>query len=143
MLLANDVAHVTTIEYAKTVLSPGSAHPKETEAELQARWAWRHPSDVARAYLDGSWRQVDVAFSYSSLEHDGLGTVTIQAHSRPHAPSATRPRPTPSFPCWRAGRYGDPLNPEGDLESIQKVAPRIHVSTRPRVRLPTCPRDLT
>jgi len=50
-----------------------------------------HPSDLAEAFLVGSVEPLDFAWSYSSFEHDGLG------------------------------RYGDPLNPFGDLESIARV----------------------
>ena len=50
------------------------------------------PSQVARSYLGGKWRSYDVGFVYSSFEHDGLG------------------------------RYGDPINPYGDLESMAKVS---------------------
>lgn len=50
-----------------------------------------HPSQIAKMYLDRSLHPVDFAWSYSSFEHDGLG------------------------------RYGDPINPFGDLESIARV----------------------
>ena len=95
MLLALNAAHVTSIEYARTELSfgaPPSTRPAKGHLALSRRWAWQHPSEVARAYLDGAWQPADIAVSYSSLEHDGLG------------------------------RYGDPLNPEGDLQSINKTA---------------------
>lgn len=44
-----------------------------------------HPMEAARDYLAKNFTQVDFIFSYSSLEHDGLG------------------------------RYGDPINPFADL----------------------------
>lgn len=50
-----------------------------------------HPSSLARSYLKGDHQLADFAFSFSSFEHDGLG------------------------------RYGDPLNPYADLESIARV----------------------
>lgn len=50
------------------------------------------PSHVAKQYLNGEWAPYDFGFSYSSFEHDGLG------------------------------RYGDPLNPYGDIESVTKIA---------------------
>ena len=50
-----------------------------------------HPSTAAKDYLQKKWELVDFAVSFSSLEHDGLG------------------------------RYGDPLNPFGDLESIARI----------------------
>lgn len=49
------------------------------------------PSAFAKYYLDGKHKLVDFVISYSSLEHDGLG------------------------------RYGDPLNANGDLLTITKV----------------------
>jgi hypothetical protein len=77
-LLNLGAKEVTTIEYSSIIVDyPG----------LSAR----HPSDVAQSYSDGNWRTVDFAFSFSSLEHDGLG------------------------------RYGDPLNPFGDLESLARI----------------------
>jgi len=48
------------------------------------------PSEAAAKFLAGDFEPVDFIFTYSSLEHDGLG------------------------------RYGDPLNAFGDLESIAK-----------------------
>lgn len=43
-------------------------------------------------FLKGQWEEVDMMVSFSSLEHDGLG------------------------------RYGDPLNPEGDLRSMERLS---------------------
>ena len=112
MLLSLGASHVLTIEWSSTTLQTNSSAVAKTRQEsmvlqrpelqgldeqsllrdLSRRWAWQHPTDVARSYLDHSWTPVDVAFSFSSLEHDGLG------------------------------RYGDPLNPDGDLLTIAKVA---------------------
>lgn len=50
-----------------------------------------HPYDLATKYLDEKADKYDFAWSYSSFEHDGLG------------------------------RYGDPLNPFADLESMTRV----------------------
>ena len=52
-----------------------------------------HPHEIAKAYLSGNYSYLlyDFAWSYSSFEHDGLG------------------------------RYGDPINPHADLESIARV----------------------
>jgi len=52
-----------------------------------------HPAEIARNYLDhpDSFELLDFAWSYSSFEHDGLG------------------------------RYGDPINPFADLESVARV----------------------
>jgi hypothetical protein len=71
-------SHVTTIEYMKITTD----YPN---------YSALHPIEVAQKYLNQSWTDVDVAFSFSSLEHDGLG------------------------------RYGDPLNPFGDLESLARI----------------------
>jgi hypothetical protein len=77
-LLNAGAKHIMTIEYMKI---------KTDYPRLSAM----HPSEAARAYLDKKWESVDFAWSFSSLEHDGLG------------------------------RYGDPLNPFGDLESIGRI----------------------
>lgn len=50
-----------------------------------------HPSKVAELYLRKEWKPVDLVFSFSSLEHDGLG------------------------------RYGDPISPFSDLESVARA----------------------
>lgn len=50
-----------------------------------------HPTKVAQNFNNGTQERFDYAFSYSSFEHDGLG------------------------------RYGDPLLPIADLESIARV----------------------
>jgi hypothetical protein len=77
-LLNAGVKSLLTIEYMKIETSyPGLSS--------------LHPSEAARAYLDKKWEHVDFAFTYSSLEHDGLG------------------------------RYGDPMNPFGDLESVGRI----------------------
>ena len=70
--------HVTTIEYMKIE----SQHPKLSTM---------HPVEAAKRYLAKKLEPVDFIFTYSSLEHDGLG------------------------------RYGDPVNPYADLESIARA----------------------
>jgi len=50
-----------------------------------------HPSEIAKMYLDNLIQPVDFVWSYSSFEHDGLG------------------------------RYGDIINPFGDMECIARV----------------------
>lgn len=77
-LLKAEAAHVTTIEYMRI---------KTDHAKLTTLV----PDEVTRQVLDGKLPQYDFAWSFSSLEHDGLG------------------------------RYGDPINPTGDLESILKI----------------------
>jgi hypothetical protein len=49
------------------------------------------PAQLADLYLQGQWEPVDFIFTFSSLEHDGLG------------------------------RYGDPINPWGDLETMARL----------------------
>ncbi len=53
--------------------------------------SYLHPITLSHLYLNNSWSPLAFAFSFSSLEHDGLG------------------------------RYGDPLNPFADLESIARI----------------------
>eukprot|EP00597_Dinobryon_sp_UTEXLB2267_P013258 CAMPEP_0170118054 /NCGR_PEP_ID=MMETSP0020_2-20130122/13442_1 /TAXON_ID=98059 /ORGANISM="Dinobryon sp., Strain UTEXLB2267" /LENGTH=254 /DNA_ID=CAMNT_0010346901 /DNA_START=1 /DNA_END=762 /DNA_ORIENTATION=+ len=49
------------------------------------------PSKLNEIYLSGDWKPVDFIFTFSSLEHDGLG------------------------------RYGDPINPFGDVETMYRL----------------------
>mmetsp|Transcript_33188 Transcript_33188/g.45502 ORF Transcript_33188/g.45502 Transcript_33188/m.45502 type:complete len:346 (-) Transcript_33188:107-1144(-) len=70
--------HITTIEYMKII----SEHPKLSTM---------HPVEMAKKFLDKTLPPVDFIFTYSSLEHDGLG------------------------------RYGDPINPYADLESMARA----------------------
>jgi len=70
--------HIITVEYMKIV----SEHPKLSAI---------HPVELAKKFLTHSLPPVDFIFTYSSLEHDGLG------------------------------RYGDPINPYADLESIARA----------------------
>ncbi len=71
-------ARVTTIEY----MSIQTSHPNHIALT---------PAQAATQFLAKTLQRPDFVFSFSSLEHDGLG------------------------------RYGDPLNAFGDLESIAKV----------------------
>ena len=75
-----NVSHVTTVEPIGVKIS--SDYENFTSLEL---------SEVGRRYLDRRWEGVDVAFSFSSLKHEGLG------------------------------RLGEPLNPFGDLESVGRL----------------------
>jgi hypothetical protein len=50
------------------------------------------PEQFTRALLDGSFKKCDAAVSFSSFEHDGLG------------------------------RYGDPLDPFGDIMAVRQVS---------------------
>jgi len=74
-LIQYGAKHVITVEYMKIV----SEHPKLSTM---------HPVEVAKKFLEKSLPPVDFIFTYSSLEHDGLG------------------------------RYGDPINPYADLVCI-------------------------
>eukprot|EP01040_Poterioochromonas_malhamensis_P011012 gene11012-12002_t len=75
-----NVSHVTTVEPIGVKIS--SDYDNFTSLEL---------SEVGRRYLERKWEGVDVAFSFSSLKHEGLG------------------------------RLGEPLNPFGDLESVGRI----------------------
>lgn len=77
-LLQEGAAKVLTVEYASITTN----HDKVVAFT---------PKQVADLYLEGQWNQVDFAFSYSSIEHDGLG------------------------------RYGDAINPYADLESLARI----------------------
>lgn len=70
--------HVITIEYMKI----NSNYPGHSSF---------HPSEVANLYLKKQWHHVDFAFSFSSIEHDGLG------------------------------RYGDPIDPYADFETLARI----------------------
>ena len=71
-LIHYGAAKIITVEYMKIK----SEHPKLSAI---------HPTEVAKKYLEKKFQLVDFIFTYSSLEHDGLG------------------------------RYGDPINPYADL----------------------------
>jgi hypothetical protein len=77
-LLALGASHILTVEYM----------PIETD---HPRLSTLQPASIAKKYLSHEQPLVDFVFSFSSLEHDGLG------------------------------RYGDHLNPFGDLEAIARV----------------------
>jgi hypothetical protein len=80
MLLAIGCSHVTTIEYGTIV----SQHPNVSTMT---------PAQVTERFLasNGTEPRFDVAVTYSSLEHSGLG------------------------------RYGDTLNPWGDIQAVAKA----------------------
>jgi hypothetical protein len=78
-LLAAGAAHVRTVEYTPII----SQHPKLSAIT---------PKQLGRDHMVNYHTHfVDVIFSYSSFEHDGLG------------------------------RYGDPMSPSADLESIARA----------------------
>lgn len=78
MLLEFGARHITTLEFGKI----NSSHPQvET----------RTPHEFTKEVLGGMFEPFDFAFTYSSLEHDGLG------------------------------RYGDVLNPDGDLHTMARL----------------------
>lgn len=79
--LDHGVKHITTIEYIPI---------NTTDIDPSVLTAFT-PRDVAQLYLNNEWKPVDFIFSYSSLEHSGLG------------------------------RYGDQINPNGDLIEMAKA----------------------
>jgi hypothetical protein len=78
VLIKHGATQVATIEYM----------PIKTDHPQLKTY---HPAEVASLYLAKGWDEVDFAFIYSSVEHDGLG------------------------------RYGDPMNPFADLESVGRT----------------------
>jgi hypothetical protein len=72
-------SRTTTIEYTR-IISTAAKVETMTTGEWATRW------------LNNTLPQPDFAFSYSSLEHDGLG------------------------------RFGDPMNPWADLETVQRIS---------------------
>ena len=68
--------NLTTVEYMPTV----SSHDQIVALT---------PGRFAKQWLAGNFRRVDFVFTYSSIEHNGLG------------------------------RYGDPLDPAGDLKDVE------------------------
>ncbi len=77
-LLTYGSSEVTTVEYG-TIVSEDS------------RILTCTPDRFDKLFLRGDIEQFDYAFTYSSIEHDGLG------------------------------RYGDVLNPDGDLQTVRKL----------------------
>jgi len=78
MLINLGARHVTTIEYADLVIEDN-------------RVTTITPYKLAKKFCSGQAAPFDTVFTYSSLEHSGLG------------------------------RYGDPLSPFGDLEATAQV----------------------
>ncbi|RYH29028.1 DUF268 domain-containing protein [archaeon] len=77
-LLRHGAAEVITVEY----LTIDSSHPQVYTMQ---------PHELSAGFLSRSLRSIDFVFSFSSIEHDGLG------------------------------RYGDPINPFGDLETMARI----------------------
>jgi hypothetical protein len=78
LLLLQNASSITTMEYGVI----HSEHPRLHSLI---------PRDQARSALNGTLEQFDFVFTYSSIEHSGLG------------------------------RYGDALNPSGDLEAVAQM----------------------
>lgn len=78
VLLANGAKHLTTIEYGKII----SDDPRITIIS---------PIEMATKLLDNTLPKLDFVFSFSTIEHIGLG------------------------------RYGDPLDPDGDLKVVEQI----------------------
>lgn len=77
-LLNHGAADVLTVEYVQVT----SLHDQVLVIQ---------PHELAARYIAGTLPPIDVVFSFSSIEHDGLG------------------------------RYGDPINPFGDLETMARL----------------------
>ena len=77
-LLSFGAEHITTVEFGHI----DSQHPQITTYT---------PSNFTLSFLEGRIKPFDFAFTYSSIEHDGLG------------------------------RYGDLINPIGDLQTMAKL----------------------
>lgn len=78
LLIRKGAKTIITVEYMKIV----STHPKLLTYT---------PNEIDKLFVSGHWAPVDFIFTYSSVEHDGLG------------------------------RYGDPINPFADLEAIARM----------------------
>lgn len=77
-LLNRGAIDVLTVEYVQVT---------STHDQVEAI----QPHELAARYLARTLAPIDIAFSFSSVEHDGLG------------------------------RYGDPINPFGDLETVARL----------------------
>eukprot|EP01033_Poteriospumella_lacustris_P006410 gene6410-4609_t len=77
-LLNHGAVDVLTVEYVQVT----SLHDQVLAIQ---------PHELAARYMTRTLAPIDVAFSFSSIEHDGLG------------------------------RYGDPINPFGDLETMARL----------------------
>jgi hypothetical protein len=78
LLLLAGVKEITTVEY-------GKIYSEEERIKIM------NPIDLAQKLVSGTFEKVDFAFSFSSIEHVGLG------------------------------RYGDPLDGEGDFKIIEQL----------------------
>ena len=94
-LLAFGAAHITTVEFGNI----RSEHPAITAYT---------PSNFTVRFLEGRIERFDFAFTYSSLEHDGLG------------------------------RYGDLINPVGDLQTMAKLRDIVAPGGAVFVGMPCC-----
>lgn len=68
-LIEYGAKEVITVEYNKI----DSSHPQVKTI---------HPTEVAKSYIENphNFQKVDFVFSYSSLEHDGLGRYRLSQH---------------------------------------------------------------
>ena len=69
-------------------------------------WEFWKPTEFRRQFLAGTLEKFDFVFTYSSLEHSGLG-INNREILLTHSITSRPP-----------GRYGDPLNPWGDLMAV-------------------------
>ena len=68
------------------------------------------PKEFGERYLAGTLEEFDVVFTHSSLEHSGLGKAKIYQNKNDNF-------------CISliTGRYGDSLNPWGDILSVAQA----------------------
>lgn len=95
MLIHFGALHVTTLEF-------GAIHSLHPQIDT---WT---PASFTHSFLQGQVEPFDFAFSYSSLEHDGLG------------------------------RYGDVLNPIGDLQTMARLRHIVKPGGMVMVGVPCC-----
>ena len=95
MLLEFGASHVTTLEFGEIE----SQHPQISTYT---------PQNFTLNFLAGNIEKFDFAFTYSSIEHDGLG------------------------------RYGDLLNPDGDLQTMSKLLTIVKPGGYLMVGVPCC-----
>ncbi|OQV22673.1 hypothetical protein BV898_03498 [Hypsibius exemplaris] len=94
-LLEYGADHVTTLEFGAII----SQHPQIRTFT---------PANFTAAFLQGQIEPFDFLFTYSSIEHDGLG------------------------------RYGDVLNPSGDLETMARMLSVVKPGGYAFVGIPCC-----
>ena len=98
-----------TLEYGWFI----SEHPK---------WELVRPHDFYQRYHEGSLEKFDAVFSYSSLEHSGLGRESNGWFTEKFCLEKTKPSNLNSnLIILFLGRYGDNLNPWADIITIAQA----------------------